>query len=102
MRLHKKYIGSKVNTASLAKCRSYLKERVAQEITDVSKLMKSKKRKGWKNIARYCNVGSQNNNNIEQGQIIDKNESAPPEKTTEPKPPLDDDWDGFTSGLEPY
>lgn len=102
VRLHKKYIGSKVNTASLAKCRSYLKERVVQEIADVSKLMKSKKRKGWKNIARYCNVGSQNNNNIEQGQKIDKNESALPEKTTEPKPPLDDDWDGFTSGLEPY
>jgi putative transposase len=95
LHLHKTFIGSKIDTASLAKSRSYIKERVEKELIDVSKTIKAKKYKGGKNIAKYFNIGSQNCNNIVQDPTADKNESAPPEK-------LDDDWDSFTSGLDPY
>ncbi len=102
LHLHKTNIGSKINTTSLAKARTYLKERVEKELIEVSKTTKAKKYKGGKNIAKYFNVGSQSINDLIKDPIVDEEESSTPIESAAPKPPLEDDWDSFTSGLEPY
>ncbi|WP_460883565.1 hypothetical protein, partial [Pseudaeromonas pectinilytica] len=53
-------------------------------------------------IAKYRDIGSQTTTGLLSGpQLSESKDDVPIQPKTTP-PQLDDDWDGFTSGLEPY
>lgn len=101
VKLHRDYIGSKIDVVSLSKSGLYINQRIEREI-DYVKNANRNKIKALNKIAKFQGVGSQpveisNTDSVPYVQQLEKlaiNESAITN--------LDDDWDGFTSGLEPY
>ncbi len=101
VKLHRDYIGSKIDVISLSKSRLYINQRIEREL-DYVKNASRNKMKALNKIAKFQGMGSQpveisNTDSVPYVQQLEKlaiNESAITN--------LEDDWDGFTSGLEPY
>jgi putative transposase len=101
VKLHRDYIGSKIDVISLSKSRLYINQRIEREL-DYVKNASRNKMKALNKIAKFQGMGSQpveisNTESVPYVQQLEKlaiNESAITN--------LEDDWDGFTSGLEPY
>jgi len=98
-RLHN---NAEIDDVSLSKARAYIDGRIEDEIADVRHVLKHRNIKGINKIAQYRDIGSHSNASIiSESNISVKNDDVPKSQNVE-QPQLDDDWDSYTSGLEPY
>ena len=102
MKLHRDFIDTQMDVVSLAKARTYINSRIQSELSEVRQTLKQRNTKGINKIAKYRDIGSQTTTGLLSGpQLSESKDDVPIQpKTTQPQ--LEDDWDGFTSGLEPY
>ncbi|GKQ98714.1 hypothetical protein KAM461_29640 [Aeromonas hydrophila] len=91
-----------MDVVSLAKARTYINSRIQSELSEVRQTLKKRNTKGINKIARYRDIGSQTTTGLLSGpQLSESKDDVPIQPKTTP-PQLEDDWDSFTSGLEPY
>lgn len=102
VKLHRDFINEQMDVVSLSKARIYLNDRIKNELMEVRQNLRQRNVKGINKIAKYRNVGSHAETSIVHelnlpatNEVISKMESAS-------QPEHYDDWDNFTSGLEPY
>ncbi|ASI25648.1 MULTISPECIES: Mu transposase C-terminal domain-containing protein [Aeromonas] len=102
VKLHRDFINEQMDVVSLSKARIYLNDRIKNELIEVRRNIRQRNVKGVNKIAKYRNVGSHAETSIVHelnhpatNEVISKMESAS-------QPEHCDDWDNFTSGLEPY
>lgn len=100
-KIHREYIGNKIDIVQLAKVRDLIRSRIQQEIDLMSSTTRKNKLKNAHRMAKYQGVHSQKNSSIVtesskldyQVELNSKNEIST-ENT--------DDWDEFISRLDPY
>ena len=91
-----------MDVVSLAKARTYINSRIKSELSEVRQTLKQRNTKGINKIAKYRDIGSQTTTSLlSNPQIPETKDDVPIQPKTTPQQ-LEDDWDGFTSGLEPY
>ncbi|WP_395948465.1 hypothetical protein ACFWHB_11835 [Aeromonas mytilicola subsp. aquatica] len=101
IKVHHDYIGGKIDVIGLAKVRLYLNERIEQEFDYVRNASRNKI-KALNRIAKFQGLGSQSVETsysnafpyVQQQDELVINDS--------PITNHEDDWDSFTSNLEPY
>ena len=91
-----------MDVISLAKSRTYIKSRIQNELSEVRQTLKQRNTKGINKIAKYRDIGSQTTTSLLSGPQMPETKDDVPIQPKTPPQQLEDDWDGFTSGLEPY
>ena len=102
VKLHRDFIDKKMDVISLAKSRTYIKSRIQNELSEVRQTLKQRNTKGINKIAKYRDIGSQTTTSLLSGPQMPETKDDVPIQPKTPPQQLEDDWDGFTSGLEPY
>ncbi len=98
LRFHRDFINENINLDSLSKARIYISERIQGEIDNVRQYAKRSSKKGMKKIASHQGVTSQNKKTIASDTIHFPAQKGKNRDTHT----LPDDWDDFTSDLEPF
>lgn len=98
--LHRNFIDKKIDAISLSQSRDYIERRITKELTEVRQ--KQKNIKGVNKIAKYRDIGSQTNSSLLSEKKTPENTDGNLVQPQTAQLPLEDDWDSFTTGLEPY
>lgn len=102
VKLQRIFNDAQMDVVSLSKARAYIRQRIKDEVIDATHTLKNRSIKGFNQIAKHRDVGSHTSTSITpESNIPVKYEDIPTSKNTA-QLQLDDDWDSFTSGLEPY
>lgn len=103
IKLHRDFINSQIDVVSLSKARIYLNDRIKNELLEVRTSIRQRSIKGLNKIAKYRDIGSHTEASIISVPILTtlKNNVTSQNQKIE-QPQHDDDWDSFTSKLEPY
>ncbi len=102
VKLHRDFIGKKIDVVSLAISRAKIESRIIKELTEVRQTLKKHNIKGINKIAKYRDIGSQTAANLLSSTQTPENTNDNPVQPKTDQLPLEDDWDSFTSELEPY
>lgn len=102
VKLQKLITDTQVDVVSLSKARDSIRQRINDEFSTVPKSLRKRTINGAHKIARYLDVGS-HSDSLPMVEIGSSNRTVAPSEPHNPKEPeLDDDWNDFTAGLEPY
>lgn len=102
VKLHRYFINDKMDIVSLSKARTYLNDRIKNELMEVRQSLRQRNGRGINKIAKFRNVGSHAEISIVHELNLSAQNNVIPKMESATQPEHYDDWDKFISGLEPY
>ena len=100
-KIHREYIGNKIDVQQLAKARDIVRSRIQQEINLMTTAKRKHKLKHASRMAKYQGVNSQKNYSIVTN-LSTQNYQGEPDSKNETFTEDSDDWNEFISKLDPY